>query len=114
MIKSIIRRLFSSLGYSIHKLEMYSENVNSDINSMSAGLNRIKNLGIIPSTIIDIGAAKGTWTQKALDVWPSAKLELIEPLSEQKINLELLKKLYPKIDYHMAVAGESAGEIWMN
>jgi FkbM family methyltransferase len=114
MLKSTIRNIFSILGYSIKKNKINKQFRTEDNDSMLAGLYRIKNLGIQPSTIIDIGAAQGTWTQKALNVWPSAKFELIEPLIEQQQILKNLKIEHSNIDYYMAAAGENKGEITMN
>jgi len=81
---------------------------------MTAGLRRLNQIAISPDIIIDLGAAQGFWTEKSLTVWPGAKYELVEPLIEQLSSLTELKKKHPKIDFHMAVAGESAGEIGLN
>jgi FkbM family methyltransferase len=63
---------------------------------------------------VDLGAAQGFWTEKSLTVWPNAKYELIEPLTEQISALNELKKKNSKINFHSAVAGESSGEIGLN
>jgi len=114
MIKGIIKRFLASQGYSLNRVSDKQSGPGDD--TMIAGLRRIKKLGINPSTIVDIGAAQGTWTVKALSVWPSSKYELVEPLTEQVKWLEGLKnsQSHARIDYHLAVAGEQVGEIWMN
>jgi len=107
IVKAAIKKLISSAGYSLHKNSFIPENTDN----MDAGLKRLKCFQIDPDIIIDIGAAQGTWTRKALEIWPSAKYELIEPLEEQVIPLDKLKKQYSKVDFHLAVAGEKAGDV---
>jgi FkbM family methyltransferase len=81
---------------------------------MEAGLERLAARGMRPGVIIDVGAAQGTWTAKALKYWPSATYELLEPLYEQEEALQTLQKQYPNINYHLAVAGEQAGVVKLN
>lgn len=107
--KAIVKNVFNKLGYRIQSNKIIPEK-----NSMADGLERMKQLKINPETIIDIGAAEGTWTADALKLWPSASYELIEPLTEQKAKLEQLKLLHSNINYHMAVAGEEPGEASLN
>jgi FkbM family methyltransferase len=109
LFKKVIKNILLSRGYSVYKK---SYNVTDD-NSMSMGLKRIKNLGLEPALIIDIGAAQGTWTRKAMDYWPNANFELVEPLTEQTGSLNELKSLFPKLNYHLAVAGETSGETYL-
>lgn len=107
MSGNLLKKIFSSLGYNIHKknIELYN------IDSMKSGLFRMHALGIDPACIIDVGAAVGGWTKTALEVWPSAKYELIEPLQEQQSILEKLRAEFSGVRYHQAVAGEANGEI---
>lgn len=113
MIKSAIKKMVSLTGYTIYKNGYLPFN-NHSYDSMEMGLQRLKHLGISPGTVIDLGAAQGTWTEKALSVWPNAKYELVEPLSEQTAVLEKLKTAYPNISHHLSVAGESKGEVFLN
>lgn len=109
-LKTLLRKSLETAGYTVIKngIGDYSPG------SMNAGLFRLKELGIIPNLVIDIGAAQGTWTMKALEVWKNAQYELIEPLKEQEETLKALKTLYPNIQYHLAVAGENPGEVTLN
>src|SRR5438034_587423 len=110
VIKSLVRKIISSSGYTFYKNTIVPYNPES----MSAGFNRMKQTGISPATIIDIGAAQGTWTEKALAYWPDAQYELVEPLVEQTAVLDQFKLRHPNINYHLAVAGEKAGETFLN
>jgi FkbM family methyltransferase len=110
MIKSILKRALNKAGYTVLKNNWTV----FEPGSMPAGMQRAKDLGISPSVIIDIGAAQGSWTQKTFKIWPEAVYHLIEPLKEQIDKLEQLKKLYPKVNYHLAVAGETSGKTYLN
>jgi FkbM family methyltransferase len=112
IFKSIIKKAVQKAGYQIQKRNV-SAYINED-SSMVSGLNRMKSFGVNPNIVLDIGAAQGTWTQKSLRSWPDAKYELIEPLNEQEEILSQLKSLHPNINYHLAVAGESPGQTWLN
>jgi FkbM family methyltransferase len=111
-INSIVKSVFNKAGYSIKKGK--GTILDFPDSSMEAGLRRIMDLNINPTKIIDIGAAAGTWTEKALLIWPNAKYELIEPLSERVESLIKLQTLYHNIKFHTAVAGESRGEVGFN
>ncbi len=111
MIKNVIKKIVSATGYTLQRKPNVSSSNNLDENSMSAGLERMRNLGISPKSVIDIGAAQGTWTKKAIDIWPSAEYHLIEPLVENERALMQLKTEYPKIKYYLSVAGEIDGTV---
>lgn len=111
MIKNILKKIVSAAGYTVQRKPAVSISNNWDDNSMSAGLARMKNIGISPKSIIDIGAAQGTWTKKALDIWPSGEYHLIEPLFENEAALKRLQTEQPNIKYYLSVAGEKAGTV---
>ena len=67
-------------------------------------------LGLRPDIVVDLGAAQGTWTEKALTIWPNAQYHLVEPLAEQVAFVKPLQEKHPNITVHLAVAGEAPGE----
>jgi FkbM family methyltransferase len=83
-------------------------------NSMDAGLRRAARLVPEIATVIDIGAAAGTWTQRSLAHFPRAKHLLIEPLHERKADLDALCAAHPNVEFALAAAGESPGEVVLN
>jgi FkbM family methyltransferase len=46
---------------------------------MRLGLSAMKQRGFIPHTIIDVGAFEGAWSSMARQIWPHAKIVMIEP-----------------------------------
>src|SRR5215204_2167942 len=114
IIKSIVKTMLNKAGYEVYPKSInYSSNYSSN-ETMSAGLARLKLRNVNPSCIIDVGAAQGTWTAKAMECWPQSKYELVEPLYEQKVKLEEFKKVHSNINFHLAVAGEERGEVFLN
>ncbi len=80
-------------------------------NLMAQALLRLKDIGINPSVIIDVGAAEGEWTKLSLKSWPNASYHLIEPLTEQGTKLKSLMNQEHNIQCHFAVAGNHIGEV---
>jgi FkbM family methyltransferase len=105
-MKSLIKRAIAAAGYKVIKNDYFPQ----ETETMSAALARLRDHGIRPDVVVDLGAAQGTWTEKALTIWPQAKYEMIEPLAEQTALLQSVKLRHPAVDYHLAVAGEAAGE----
>lgn len=79
--------------------------------TMYAGLQRLKGDGFHPQTVLDVGAAVGGWTEWCLVYFPKANYLLFEPLEENRLRLERLKKEYKNIDYVLAAAGDKSGRI---
>jgi FkbM family methyltransferase len=109
MIKKLLKYIVNRSGYDIVK----TDNSKVNVTGMEEGLLRMKKLGILPDTIVDIGAAQGSWTIKGLKFWPNSRYELVEPLSENENHLKELKIAKRNINFHLAVAGESSGEAWL-
>jgi FkbM family methyltransferase len=110
-ITTAIKNIIDKAGYTIHSKALAKQQATD---TMESALHRLKQNGINPGTVIDVGAAQGIWTMKAGQVWPSAVYQLVEPLIEQREKLDQLKSEYANINYHLAVAGEHPGEIALN
>ena len=106
--KKIINTLLLNFGFQIH----YIKKEKSFSNSMEAGLRRISDKLTI-NTIIDIGAAAGTWTEKCLTIWKDANYVLFEPLEERVQNLKILKdkNIQTNITHIKAAAGNENRKI---
>jgi hypothetical protein len=51
---------------------------------------RARSQGIVPATVIDAGASDGRWTQECMQVFPSCRYALFEPLAENAPALQAL------------------------
>lgn len=79
--------------------------------TMPSALKRLSTQGFTFSTILDIGASDGKWTQDALTVFPDAQYLLFEPLEERRGDLNLLKERFDNVDFILAAVGSEAGEV---
>lgn len=109
-IKKALFAILYRMGYTItaNKRQVYNPE------TMEAALQRIKTHGISPATVIDVGAAEGSWSAFVMSLWPQANYQLIEPLEEHRELLELFRKKHPNADFHLAVAGEEPSEVALN
>jgi FkbM family methyltransferase len=114
MIKKSINKLLQNVGYEFRKVSSRDPTELKPINSMEMALLRLKERNINPDLIVDIGAAKGNWTELSLEVWPESEYLLIEPISEQiqKIHSSLIAR--ENINIVEGVAGEKEGEVQLS
>jgi FkbM family methyltransferase len=81
---------------------------------MDAVLDRARKRGTDFRTVVDVGAAVGRWTRKALKYFPDARYLLIEPLEERRPSLEALRQQHPKVEFTIAAAGDRVGTATLN
>jgi FkbM family methyltransferase len=81
---------------------------------MDAALARAASLVPDIATVIDVGAAAGTWTTRALRHFPRASYLLIEPLAEREPELRALKREHSAVEFALAAAGQAPGEVTIN
>jgi len=73
---------------------------------MWAAVKRITNHNIPINSVIDIGASNGSWSMRAMKIFPRASYLAVEPLQEQEAVLKILAKKHQNFDYALCVAGE--------
>jgi FkbM family methyltransferase len=102
----------------IKHLKIYARGTRSNIveprSSVIGLLQQARNVGLLPSTVIDVGAAYGAFTWQCLAVFPDAEYILIEPLVEYKPFLEKITGSIQRANYILAVAAAEQGEIPIN
>ncbi len=81
---------------------------------MDAGIARVARLVPEIATVVDVGAAAGLWTRRALQHFPKARHLLIEPLQEREAELAALRVEHPNVEFALAAAGEAPGEVTLN
>jgi FkbM family methyltransferase len=113
MLKVSIKKIFNFLGFSIVRNKNYplqnAINVLSVVNDngIESAFIRLKRKIISANTIIDLGAASGTWTQKAMKFWPDSIFLMVEPLAERsEILIEMTRK-FPNCFYVPHAVGDS-------
>jgi FkbM family methyltransferase len=81
---------------------------------MDVALAGLSGRGFAPLSVLDVGAAAGTWTRLALMHWPQARYLLIEPLHERRAELAATAAQWPNASYLIASAGSVAGRQKLN
>jgi FkbM family methyltransferase len=74
-------------------------------------LARIAGRGLDVSTVIDVGASDGRWSEQAERFWPEARFHLIEAFDHWRPALDTLAARKPHYSYTLAAAGSSEGEV---
>ncbi|MBD2260791.1 FkbM family methyltransferase [Pseudanabaena sp. FACHB-2040] len=82
--------------------------------ALEAALQRAAQRGTQVQTVIDIGASNGSWSKTARKFFPTAYCHLIEANSYHQPALATLKRSWEKIDFTVAAAGDSNGEIFFD
>jgi FkbM family methyltransferase len=114
LIKSQIKSVFNSLGYSIIRddaLDSLREG-QSDAQSLRLRLFRqLASKGFRPAHIIDVGAHRGDWSRDAHRFFPDCAFTLIEPQAEMKPDLDRFCSEAKNARWILAGAGASTGEL---
>lgn len=85
---------------------------NSNRGSMRGGLMHIKQLGFEPGTVIDVGAALGTFP--LYEVFPESRHILIEPIVENEPYLAQICRKLGNAEYIIAAATRQLGTVQLN
>ncbi len=80
--------------------------------SMRGGLLHIKQLGFEPQTVIDVGAALGTFD--VYEIFPEARHILIEPIVENEVYLAQICRKLGNAEYIIAAATREPGTVRLN
>ena len=81
-------------------------------NTMSGSLMTAKNLGYEPKTVIDVGAALGTFN--LYETFPDARHLLIEPIAENEPYLAKICRHLKSAEYIIAAATKQSGVFTLN
>lgn len=74
-------------------------------------LRNLRRAGFCPDKIIDAGAFRGHWAQSVLEVFPEARVLLIEPQSDCQTVLQALAAEDKRVSLRQTLLGKSAGEL---
>ena len=81
---------------------------------MEVVLDHLVKKGFQPQVILDVGAAKGCWSELAKRFYPQAQFYLLEPLSRNVPRLQELSSKFPSFHYVSCAAGESPAEMFIH
>lgn len=104
LINFILVKLFS------YNLVHTTYTLDSDIDVWKV----IREKGIRPNQIFDVGAARGLWTKSLINIFPEANFVLFDPLRENVKHLNDIKIEFPNVSYHLCALGEENSELELN
>jgi len=81
---------------------------------MDSALAHLRDKGLRPASILDVGAAKGYWAQRAGAVFPDASLYMIDPLLESEASLRWLCEREPRYHYFLTALGREPATLRIN
>ncbi len=67
-----------------------------------------------PNVVLDVGAAKGSWSLRAAQVWPGAQYYMIDPLTENEKYLKGLSETDTRFHYLQTAVGDEVSDLVMN
>jgi FkbM family methyltransferase len=103
-----VRRKLLDLGNAVLAptgLQLYRRGLD-----MESGLRLLASKRPAIGAILDLGAARGDWSARALDLFPGVPVLAVDPLQERDRYLGALKQRNDSFDYVIAAAGDRSGE----
>lgn len=82
---------------------------NLGVPSLHWSLVNLRKTGFNPAVIIDIGAYEGYWTLDAMEVFPGARILMIEAQQKKEAALHKLAAKNPNLEYAIALLSASDG-----
>ena len=111
-VKLSIRRILQQWGFEIRRTA--SSGLGHSFNHTFERLKVMRDLGFVPCTICDVGAADGRWTRECLEVFPESQYFCVEPLDEHQPYLARLNAEHPNISYWQGCLGSRTGKTILN
>jgi FkbM family methyltransferase len=105
-LRSIVKALSRKFGIEIKR---YQEEISDERCSLLGSMRTAAALGFTPTTILDVGAARGLWSKEVAKVWPEAHYLMIEPLVENEAALWNICRALTRAEYRLSVASEKSG-----
>ena len=114
-MKAIVKKGLRCLGIEVRRAaRTATDTLAVRRDSLEGLLNQVQKLGFSPATVIDVGAASGTFSNQCHQVFPKATYLLIEPLQEFLSPLKRLLKTIPQAHCEHAAASSYEGSMRLN
>ncbi|MCI0428871.1 MAG: FkbM family methyltransferase [Nitrospiraceae bacterium] len=112
-LKGVIRAMLRQFNLDIYRLDS-AKAVSLSRSGVEGLLRQAQSMGFMPATVVDVGAAYGSFTSQCFPVFPKARFLLLEPLTEYQPSLKELTKAMPTAQCIVAAASAHQGEIVLN
>ena len=112
--RKIIKKSLNSLGLELRRLDFSSADGKFPRMSIQGLLQQAKSVGLSPATVIDVGAAYGSFSLECCNVFPRAQYVLVEALEEFEPFIKEAIKSIANAEYILSAAAAVSGEITIN
>ncbi len=112
-LKHLIRAILRRFNLDVYRLDS-SKSVSLSRSGIDGLLRQAQSMGFIPATVVDVGAAYGSFANQCFPVFPKARFLLLEPLVEYQPFLEKLMATMPAAQCFVAAASAHPGELVLN
>lgn len=109
MLKTIVKTALRKVGIEVKR---YPPQLSALRGTMKGALLHAKNLGFLPTVVIDVGAAHGT--NELYETFPSSHHILVEPLQEYEKALREIVDSLESATYVQAAANDFEGDLTIN
>jgi len=82
--------------------------------SMEFVLHHLFQKGFKPEIVLDLGAAKGYWSEYAQSFFPEATFYMVDPLQESEVRLQELCESSDRFHYILCAVGDRTDQLLMN
>jgi FkbM family methyltransferase len=106
LLGKIVRAVLTTMGWNERMAYVSMDTV--------AALRRIADRGVRASTVIDIGASNGMWSEAAKSIFPDANYLLIEAQQTHERELQAFVGRHPRSHYVLKAAGERSGTVFFD
>jgi FkbM family methyltransferase len=111
LLKSILRKPLDLVGLEVHRRGIAPSDGYHIRGSRSGVLQHARNVGLLPRTVIDLGAAYGAFALECHSIFPDANYILVDPLEEYRTFLKAVSRSIPRAEYIAAAATATSGEV---
>lgn len=112
---TFVRKLLRSIGFEVRRCRADGAAHRQHArDSLKGVLEQVKETGFTPETVIDVGAAMGSFTTTCHAFFPHARYLLIEPLEEYLPALNKIVQTIPRATYEIGVASATEDRVVLN
>ena len=112
-LKKAIRAMLRRLNLDIYRLDSVKA-ISLSRSGLDGLLRQARAMGFIPTTVVDVGAAYGSFASHCFSVFPKARVFLLEPLIEYQPLLNKMIEAMPAAQCILAAASAHQGELVLN
>jgi FkbM family methyltransferase len=102
-----LKQALAKVGVDVRRVQSFAET--GGVGDMVAMLTHLRRCGLQCHDVLDVGANRGEWAQRALEAFPEATITMIEPQEEMRVSLERFCRAHPGSRWVQAVAGATSG-----